>query len=267
MAGLAEGEPREVAIYNGAPMEKVSVPGVLAESQERGVLAEILDEQRYYVEGDIVVSNFGIVGFILMDSRPSPRSVTYEIDDWVMPRNEPPGRLEKICEQDPIRRAHFVDTVKGFRMFRYFALPQRVRDFFLEGDEWLGEPMIHKCIQAGTLHKEFDEEHAKLDYAIDWGVAHSRPKIVDEIIRQEIPEANEDAYSITANVGHYVYLSYHPWVVYPPVVSEGRESILRAMANFDRVLSQSPQSGAVTKRGLEKILSSSELPVLSSQTT
>ncbi len=260
MSQIAEG--RAIELYRGVPLEKTGIPSVLTELRDENKLAEVIEEGRFYLAGDIVINDFGIVGFVLIDKQPEQRWNSYTDPELFGEGTNVPVVLEEVCKNDPIRKAHFLGTKNGFKMIRYFALPQNIRDFF-QRDRFVGEGYIHKCAQEGTLQEDFDEEQVKSDF---WLSEKGSPALVEAIVDSTIPHGSDydSGFKTRIDIGRYIYVSFHPWVVYPPVVQEGQESIYRAMANFEELLSRVPQTTGIIRKGLGDMLPSSDLPALPS---
>lgn len=238
-------ETRSIEVHQGAPLERVSASGL--------VLAQYLGEPRYYLASDVAVGNYGVIGFVLADSRPEKRWHSYTNGEWIGVEYSEDDILFSDLIHDPLSRNHFLDTDQGFRMIRHFVMPLNIRDFF-EKDRFLGDPLVDKCCREGTLPEDFDEVPGRPNYIYWEGRTDGNPEgLLSKIIRYANPalEYSEDPGILWQDLGHRTYLSFHPWQAYKPVIEEGQESIFRAIANFDGVLSRFDRNGVLQTRGLE----------------
>lgn len=188
--------------------------------------------RRFFLPGDIVSSKYGVVGFVLVDSKPEKRWVTYTDGEWIGITFE-----EDNMAASGRNREHFLDTDAGFKMIRYFALPKSVQDFF-DQDRFLGEPMINKCIQDQTLPEDYDEELADLHYAFGTNEGNGRI-LAANIALMANPQLKDTVPSEPSALiarGHRTYVSFHRWQKQKEVFDVGNKSIYAAIANLDAML-------------------------------
>lgn len=209
---------------------------LVEKSDFTGLQFTLPDQQtRYYLAAPIYRSSFGIEGYLLVDHHPEQRwhsytdgnctGVPYHIGEPSYCDHDVPPT------NDPIRLAHFLNTDQGFKLVRFFHLPEAVIKAFAE-DKFLGDRLIEKCIQDRTLPEYFDEDPVSIHY-------------LDQEDRQSIGRTlavinsayNELAADWVADVPpHRLYFSFHPWPWASLVIKIGEESIAKALVNFDRTL-------------------------------
>ena len=157
MVNPERGSERAVIVYEGSPVEKIGTRALAFPEVHQ-------KEPRFFLPEDIVVSRYGIIGFLIVDNHPEQRNVTYANPEWTG---------IKIDEYtlglgDKKNSPHFFKTDKGFKMVRYFILPPNVGDFFAQ-DKYLNEAMIDKMCRQETFAEEFDEEPEKLKWVFGVG--------------------------------------------------------------------------------------------------
>ncbi len=124
--------------------------------------ANIEVEAPIYLASDVHLSDYGIRGFVLVDTKPENRVWGYHEDRFynsgeTMSGREKPDYVEgEPRDEDPVQIARYYGTRHGFKAVRFFVLPEAVREFF-GSDKFLGEPMIAKCLEEGTTPSDFGE--------------------------------------------------------------------------------------------------------------
>lgn len=229
-------EPRgELELYQGVSL-KVHEPKDILQGNEK------LFSEHLYIGSRVMVNEHGVVGFIMVDSTPEKRNVSYTDMEWTGITYEDNKGLRDTYSPDRI--PHFVGTEKGFKMIRYFAMPKQVAEFFGQ-DKFLGEPFIDKCIRDETLPEDFDEELGRIDYSshLEWNEIKD---LVNAAVMHVNPEFGEEEY--VSERTHRVYFSFFPWQVYVPTMQEGEDSIRKALTNFDNLLSRFDNKGALKVR-------------------
>lgn len=230
-------------------------------------LQETRERKRFFLPADVLISRYGIIGFLLVDTRPEQRWLTYTDAEWIgVPCTE--GSVPYGSEEDRVRRSHFIDTDTGFKMVRYFVLPPKVSEFF-NRDKFLGDPFIDKCCREGTLPEEFDEIPA--DPAWAFGTAASFREnlelFVNDIVQGANPQASQDEIEQYFRIGnHRTYVSFHAWQDSKEVFSEGERSLAAALGNFDSVLERFDREG-IHREKLHEGEASSNLPALNQDQT
>lgn len=225
-------QDNQVILYEGNPLERIAASDIVARSD-----SPLMKQKRLFLASDVIVGEYGVTGFVVVDTKPEKRWICYTDGNAT---GVPYGKEEAEMllfgiDDDPYRLAHYIDTDQGFKMIRYFILPPNVRDFF-RTDRYLGTPMINKCACEGTIPDEFDEVEVNTGYAFDG----EERELIDGIIghiNPRLEHIGETRFS-WEDFGHHVYFSFHPWQIYRPVLEVGEEAIVRAIRNFDQVLSR-----------------------------
>lgn len=242
------GEDNQIILYEGSPLERIATSDIFLRRDK-----PLMEQKRLYLASDVVVGEYGVTGFVVVDNQPGKRWISYTDGDKTgVPWGDDPNRLEfKLwgITDDPQRLAHFVSTDKGFKMIRYFVVPSNVRDFF-RADRYLGEPMIDKCACEGAIPDEFDEQKVNTVYAFR---EREERELIDRIVEHINPKLQQIGELRLAweDFGHHVYFSFHPWQVYRPVLEVGEESVIRAVRNFDKFLSRFDERKKLQRRNLE----------------
>lgn len=237
-----------VILYEGSPLERIAASAVLPRNKD--VLQEFL-HSRFFLPSDIVMGRYGVTGFLIIDTRPEERWESYTDTNLYYISHSLDHRIHIPDEDrnDPIRVSHYINTDKGFKMIRYFLLPNNVRTFF-ESDEDLGEPMVRKCCR--TIPKWFDEDEAREVFG-ELSGDEEGDKLVAAIIEgitprlRQIGETELKRYDFK----HQRYLSFHPWRFVKDVLAVGEDSIVEAIGNFDKFLGTMDRRGVLRKRNLQ----------------
>lgn len=231
----------DIVLYEGSPLERIAASAVGLET-----VAKPLKKPQIYLASDVIVGAYGVTGFVLVDIKPERRWVSYTNSDWFGVTFETSGNhlLKFEVESDPVRRAHFFDTNEGFKMIRYFIMPDNVQEFFTR-DKFLGEPMVDKCCRDGTLPEDYDEDPVSSNHAI----YDESGDILEAVLKTINPSFGVPAFS-TERMGHRIYFSFHSWQLYKPVLEVGEESVVRAIRNFDTFLSRFDQTKQLQRREL-----------------
>jgi|Napbiome12C3dose_1001474.scaffolds.fasta_scaffold00001_354 hypothetical protein len=222
--------------------------------QSQGRLVEKIDltnqqitasnqQERYFPAAPFYRSAFGIEGYLFVDHHPEARWHSYTRGDCVhVPyhRGKPSYCGHDVPPtDDPIRLAHFFNTDQGFKLVRFFHLPEGVAQAF-EEDAFSGDHLIEKCTRDRTLPQNFDEEPVSLTFLDN---DDTNLKSLVKALTPINPAYSELASgSVLTAPNHRVYFSFHPWPWYNLVVRIGEESLIKALVNFDTVLERmSPQ--------------------------
>lgn len=231
----------QIILYEGSPLEVISNSSIVLSGNS------LMEQKRFYLASDVIVGRYGVTGFVIVDNRPEKRWVSYTDGSYSGVTYKPKGYLGSGIEDKSRFLSHFVDTDTGFKMIRYFILPENIKEFF-KRDEYLGDPMITKCCEQDTLPKEFDEVKATLIYLSD-----NDQNLLKEIIRYISGGLKHiDEHSLfEAYYGHWVYFSFHPWQVYSPVIKAGEEGVIRSIRNFDNFLERFDRNAQLKKRDLQ----------------
>ena len=190
----------------------------------------LIFQPRFFLPSNIVVGRYGVVGMLVVDSKPRQRHTSYHDTEWTGVDIEE-SDIWDLESYDLVRRAHFLNTDQGFSIIRAFALPSHVADLFAR-DRFLGDPFIEKCACDGTFDAPFDEERA---------ATNLNP--VDEAL--SLIEAVAFAGWQTAGITDpkmsdwrqiRTWLSFHGWFAFTPAIEQGQLSLQRAIGNFDTLL-------------------------------
>lgn len=212
-------------------------------------------QERYYLVAPIYRSSFGVEGYLLVDHHPEERWHSYTDRDCIYV----PYKMgeSSYCghdvppTDDPIRLAHFFDTDQGFKLVRFFHLPEAVIQTFAE-DTFSGAHLIEKSISDRTLPKNFDEVQVALNLLSGekYGALQSLGRALT-LVNPAYSELTDDRYPKWGTVpAHRVYFSFHPWPWYNLVIQIGEQSIIKALINFDRVLERMNPEVVLERREL-----------------
>lgn len=205
-------------------------------------------QTRFFLPGEVLVSRYGIVAMLVVDSRPKHRKVSYTDTEVTGINWSEKWHRENITGYDPIRRAHFVNTEEGFSIIRAFALPPQVVKIF-KSDGFLGEPMIAKCVCDQAFDMPFDEMEASTNQS---PIEEALPLI------EAVAFAVWEAARIPADFEMYewqqyrTWLSFHGWFAFAQAIEQGQLALTRAVSNFDSFLQRfapqmSPYSTSLIK--------------------
>lgn len=241
------GENNKVILYQGAPLEKIAASEIVLVSKDK----PLMEQQRMFLASDIVVGEYGVAGFVLVDNQPEDRWLSYDDGSKTGVPWCDTDSLHFVIwkDKEPHRLSHYIDTSQGFKMIRYFVLPSNIKEFF-KTDKYLGEPVIDKCVCDGTLPEDFDEEKVNPFYAFREGKERELINKIVSHINPRFEQIGELRFS-WEDFGHHVYFSFHPWQVYKPVLEAGEESVIRAVRNFDECLSRFDNRKKLQKKILE----------------
>lgn len=221
---------------------------------------QMLESERIFLASDVMVSKYGIVGYLVVDNQPEDREVSYTesehtgmtLDNFATFGTEHilvynPQTGEKEFSSDEVRLSHYFQTHKGFKMLRRFILPKGVASFFAK-DRFFGDPAIDRCCREGTLPEDYDEEIADLRCLSLHAEKESIEKIDKIILPYFIrePFVNERGWE-RENFLERTYISFHRWPFYSEVLGEGTESIKKALDNFDIILSKFDTGGPIVR--------------------
>ena len=238
-------ERNQVILYEGSPLERITASNIVLRRDK-----PLIEQKRLFLASDVVVGEYGVTGFVVVDNKPEDRWLSYTDGDELGVRWGENDSVHFMIwkEEDPNRLLHYLDTSQGFKMIRYFILPSNVSAFF-GTDRYLGGPMIDKCACEGAIPNEFDEVKINPNYAFNGEERELIDRIIEHI-NPRLEQIGESRFS-WEDFGHHVYFSFHPWQVYRPVLEIGEESIVRAVKNFDQFLSRFDERKKLQRRALE----------------
>ena len=251
----------QIVLYEGSPLERIASRELIARN------VELVKPSRFFLGSDVFSSNFGIKGFLLMDTKPEKRWLSYtDSRDVFVSIEGTAGNQEKDFGWEweeglerAVRTAHFLHTDMGFKMVRYFILPNDVYTLF-KNQPILGEPMINQLIMT-AFPEQFDETNTDFQYAFSFTHYHYGDKTAEQdsiglanLLISVHPEAanyigdrNNIGMRGLGSNGHRAFVSFHPWPLYEPVRQAGEASIVGALGSFDRFL-----SGGMVRHTIEK---------------
>ena len=241
------GVGNSLMLYEGSPLERIAASTIVQVNKDYVPMSQ----QRLYLVSDVVVGEYGVTGFVIVDHKPEDRWISYTDYDKAGVFWDPKHHALEFALygwNDPSRIAHYANTSEGFKMIRYFVLPHNVREFF-RSDAFLGDAMIDKCCREDTLPEELDETEVNPIIAF----RGEERETVDRILAAISPRLGQIGESRLSweDFGHQVYFSFHLWQSYKPVLEAGKESVFRAIRNFDRFLSRFDSKAVLKKRDLE----------------
>lgn len=209
-------------------------------------LPETPERKRFFFPTNILVSRYGVIGFILLDTRPEQRWISYTDAEYIgLATSEESVPFES--KDDRVRLSHYADTETGFKMIRYFILPPDVAEFF-KRDRFLGDPFIDKCCRDDTLPEDLDEVPAEPFWAFgnDFEEADAFVRHIIQGACGNIQPEELQRYLWITN--HRVYVSFHAWENSREVTIEGEKSLAVALGNFDSVLERFDTRGVIPKK-------------------
>lgn len=199
-------------------------------------------QSRFYIPGDppeIMVSQHGVIGMLVVDDRPRNRFADYDYDvPYYYDKNScgegKRARAEKLKElaHDPERCARYVDTAEGKMIARVFVLPEYVKNFF-KGDKFLGDPMILKLTADGVFDDgvglEESDDYENMGDLLD-------ALIIGDVAAQAWEQAGLD--EPVKGSQWQIWVSFHGNQFFDPAKSKAQEAVRRSIANFDACLNK-----------------------------
>lgn len=235
-----------IILYEGSPLEKIAATGFLIKSPLKTL------HTRLYLASDIIVGDYGVAGFLLVDSRPEERFEDYTDANLIGVSHdfEHTEHLPPKVRNNPLRLSHYIETDKGFKMARYFLIPSNVAEFFHK-DKFLGEPIISKCYQDVNMPEWFDEEHSRPNEVLH-GIYGERDVLLKSITQELTTKLKDIITESDINFWHRACVSFHPWSYYKHSVEIGESGIVAAIGNFDRMIQLVDKQGILPKRNLKR---------------
>jgi hypothetical protein len=185
---------------------------------------------RFFLPSNVLVSRYGIVAMLVVDTRPKYRCVSYDDGNWVGVTYVH-DKYDHGGITDPVRLAHFVGTEHGFSILRVLVLTPGIIEIFAR-DPYLGDPMIEKCACEKVFDVEFDEERAG---PIFWPVTDATP-LIEEVARTAWHSAGITTGTEIQGRQIKTWLSFHGWFVFSEAVAQAHQAQERALNNFDAFL-------------------------------
>lgn len=190
---------------------------------------ELLGPEEPYLATDVYQGEFGVDSYALVIPRPQERPFYY------MAEEGPAGvydeeRVDYRVGDDPVRRAHFLNTEQGFAIERTVVAPTDVIER-LRTDKFLGPALIDKACLEGTVSPKLDEEY-------ELGAHDSFGYTTDELlrpVRQRILDRLETATGTKYEIMR-LYPSWHSHRVYGSVLGEISQACQATVTNFDEIL-------------------------------
>ncbi len=193
-------------------------------AQESAIVAQ----ERFFILGEVQISRYGVIGMVVVDTRPQKRMISYT--DWEWTGVECDTR-PWVYEGDPFRRHHYVDTERGCSIIRIFALPPTISKIF-ELDAFLGDPVINKCCCDKVFDAEFDE--------VPSGTISDPVNQLGGITSTVFPIAWKEAGLVDMNPEAFFdqrfWLSFHGLFAFSQAGRQAETAVTRALLNFDSFL-------------------------------
>ncbi len=223
-----------------------------------------LEEQhRYFLPTEILISQHGIVGMLIADTKPEKRNVTYTDSEWTGISVDTERWAQEFAN-DPVRRAHYVDTENGFSFYRIFALPDSAVQNFAK-DRFLGNPMIEKCICDGVFGEgvELDEIQAS---AGERPISKVMP-LIELLAHAGWQHAGLKEPADKGIINQYTqiwsWISFHGWFDYRNALKHAQGAMEQTIQNFDHFLQRfEPAPFAVVRESNHSLSDGSEAPRL-----
>lgn len=217
-----------------------------------------------YIASDLQVSQYGIRGLVLVDSAPENRTSSYYSNGHYnsgepVSGSDNPGS-DDIGGTNEYTIRHY-GTRHGFKALRLFVLPESV-DEFMRTDKWIGEAMLSKCMEQDTTPKDFYEQPVSLSDALmtDHGkslgeeiaIEKKKVAVLAGILLLADPTTSlsnfQDRdggweYPYHGSNNQRAYISFHPWMLYKPVLDTLALSTTKALQNFDEMLGMFDRTG------------------------
>lgn len=239
-----EDKTTSIVLYGGSPLEKIAASGFLIKSPLKTL------HSRLYLASDIIMGDYGVAGFLLIDSRPEERFESYTDGDLigVSSDHEHCEHIPPEVRNNPLRLSHYIETDKGFKMVRYFLVPDNIVEFFYK-DKFLGEPVIAKCYRDVKIPEWFDEEDSRPHEAL-YRIYDEKDALLKSISEEIITKLREITKEPKVDF-HRACVSFHPWSYYKHAVEIGESGIVAAIGNFDRMIQMLDKQGVLPKRNLK----------------
>lgn len=227
----------QLALHNERQL--LVVPGVELDQVQGG---EIIKSEDPYLASDVYQNSFGVASFALGIPHPAERPVVYEGEGTAGPyHGDGEDAVDPAIRENPIKRAHFYNTDRGFAIVRTVIAPKEV-DATLHEDKFLGPAVIDKCCLEGTVPSDLDEQTMQtglfepaswlaLPGDRDWDHPGDINPYADRI-RQRLQAATGSEYELLRE-----YPSWHSYRVYREVLEQIIQGCQATVANFDEVLS------------------------------
>ncbi|HEX5797859.1 MAG TPA: hypothetical protein VFX79_00750 [Candidatus Saccharimonadales bacterium] len=227
----------QLALYNERQI--IAVPGAELDQVQSG---EVVRSEDPYLASDVYQNSFGVASFALGIPHPSQRPVVYEGEGTAGPyHGDGEDHPSPSISGDPVKRAHFYNTDRGFAIVRTIIAPTEVTTALHE-DKFLGPAVIDKCCLEETVPSDLDEQTMQtgllepaswlaLPGARDWDHIEGINPYTDRI-RQRLQAATGSEYELLRE-----YPSWHSYRVYREVLEQIIRGCKATVANFDEVLS------------------------------
>ncbi len=240
-----------LVLYEGMPLERIAAGAIVPYD----TLKELV-HSRFHIEGDVVIGDYGVTGFLIIDERPEKRWESYTDGNlWFVPHSTECGHLPEQAITDPFRRAHYLNTDLGFKMIRYFLLPPKIKEYF-EKDQFIGEGLIRKCCEEG-VPEFYDEERALRVFGALMAEPAEGERLVDGVVagmRAHLEDIWKDERKNPYEVdfARHAYMSFHPGQHREDVVNFGKQSIMNVVGNFDRMIAMMDRGNSLQRQQLNR---------------
>lgn len=235
--------------------------------------------------GDIRVSQYGAIGFTLLDSKPENKICNWntgsdyygyesndEPEDYQYP-NPTPADLLKITRS--------FGTRHGFKLIRYAIIPEELTDV-LKTNSWVGPAILKQALEEGVTPTEYLEEDVGPKFAIlttgvgrpDDGGGGDRQKLdefdqpfkakvafYETLLRSLDGSIPEDSFKhlgpavwdVTSHLpaNHRAYVSFHPWHLHGSVTAEAPHIVERMVNNIDALIANFIDKDGIMRSSLK----------------
>ena len=223
---MADEASRDIVIYRGAPVARIALNQLIQRLTP--------DARTVNLMSDIFTSDYGVTGFLLLDSQPEGGRGYYPNGEfgWYCNEEEWKSSCEAgIYENDLRVKCKNVPFPGTFKMVRYFIMPEKVGDLF-RGDKFLGEPMINKICIEDLVPEEFDEHRFTNILAEE--KAQEYAELLEQICGENI--LNLGIYF--GHKDHRAYQSFHLFSPLFPIRDIAQEAVVKALARFDQFIAR-----------------------------
>lgn len=184
-----------------------------------------------YLGTDLFQGMYGVTSFGVVVPRPNNRPRYYNAQEGPCGDYEEED-LEFALEitENPIRKAHYIDTKLGFAVVRTVIAPSEVLAR-LHSQRFIGPAIIDKCCLDDTIPSDFDED---LELGLGQALGHDKAKGIDVAQKRVVNQVEATTGKLYAFVREYP--SWHSYRVYASVMNQVTEACKATVANFDEVL-------------------------------
>src|SRR3989338_2966576 len=98
------GQDNQIILYEGSPLERITTSDIVLRSD-----APLMKQKRFYLASDVVVGEYGVTGFVIVDNKPEDRWISYTDGDELGVRWGENDSVHFMIwkEEDPNRLLHY----------------------------------------------------------------------------------------------------------------------------------------------------------------